>query len=153
MILEDWAHNVTFDPVEVDKERGVIVEEWRLRRGVGARLQDMQAPAFFKGSRYLDRIPIGTPESIRGFKQERLRQFYADWYRPDLMAVIAVGDFDPAAIAKAIERQFGAIPQPAAPRPRPAFDAPALANTEYSDLRRQGGAIHQRGDPAPAAAS
>jgi zinc protease len=132
MILEDWAHNVTFDPVEVDKERGVIVEEWRLRRGVGARLQDMQAPAFFKGSRYLDRLPIGTPESIRGFKQERLRQFYADWYRPDLMAVIAVGDFDTTAIAKAIERQFGAIPQPAAPRPRPGFDAPALANTEYS---------------------
>jgi zinc protease len=132
MILEDWAHNVTFDPVEVDKERGVIVEEWRLRRGVGARLQDMQAPAFFKGSRYLDRSPIGTPESIRGFRQERLRQFYADWYRPDLMAVIAVGDFDPAAIAKAIEREFGAIPQPAAPRPRPTFDAPALANTEYS---------------------
>ena len=132
MILEDWAHNVTFDPVEVDKERGVIVEEWRLRRGVGARLQDMQAPAFFKGSRYLDRIPIGTPESIRGFKQERLRQFYADWYRPDLMAVIAVGDFDAAAIAKAIERQFGPLSGPAAPRPRPAFEAPALANTEYS---------------------
>jgi zinc protease len=132
MILEDWAHNVTFDPAEVEKERGVIVEEWRLRRGVGARLQDMQAPAFFKGSRYLDRSPIGTPESIRGFKLERLRQFYTDWYRPDLMAVIAVGDFDPAAMATAIERQFGAIPQPASPRARPAFEAPALASTEYS---------------------
>ena len=132
MILEDWAHNVTFDPVEVDKERGVIIEEWRLRRGVDARLQDLQAPAFFKGSRYLDRTPIGTPESIRGFKHERLRQFYDDWYRPDLMAVIAVGDFDPVRISGAIERQFGAIPRPAAPRPRPTFDAPAVASTEYS---------------------
>ena len=132
MILEDWAHNVTFDPVEVDKERGVIIEEWRLRRGVGARLEDIQAPAFFRGSRYLDRAPIGTPESIRTFKQERLRQFYADWYRPDLMAVIAVGDFEPARIASAIERQFAAIPRHESPRPRPAFAAPAVPNTEYT---------------------
>jgi predicted Zn-dependent peptidase len=74
----------------------------------GGTLQDLQAPAFFKGSRYLDRTPIGTPESIRGFKQERLRQFYTDWLPARLMAVIAVGDFDPAKISAAIERQFGA---------------------------------------------
>ena len=132
MVLEDWAHNVTFDPVEVDKERGVVMEEWRLRRGAGARLGDLQAPALFRGSRYLDRKPIGTPESIRGFKEERLRQFYADWYRPDLMAVIAIGDFDPARIASAIERQFGPIPRAVSPRPRPVFDAPAVPNTEYA---------------------
>ena len=132
MILEDWAHNVTFDPVEVDKERGVVIEEWRLRRGVGARLQGIQAAAYFKGSRYLERSPIGTPESIGSFRHERLRQFYMDWYRPDLMAVIAVGDFDQSAIAKKIEQQFGAIPAAVSPRPRPAFEAPAVPNTQYA---------------------
>ena len=86
LILEDWAHNVTFDPVEIDKERGVIMEEWRLRRGAQARMQDEQFPVLLKGSRYAERMPIGKTDVIQTFKHERLKQFYADWYRPDLMA-------------------------------------------------------------------
>ena len=100
LILEDWAHNLSFDPVEIDKERGVVMEEWRLGRGAGARMRDKLFPVLLKGSRYADRLPIGKPEIIQGGKPDRLKQFYADWYRPDLMAVVAVGDFDKAAIEK-----------------------------------------------------
>ena len=74
------------------------MEEWRLRRGAGARMQDQQLPVLLKGSRYAERLPIGKTEVLQNFKHERLKQFYADWYRPDLMAVVAVGDFDKAAV-------------------------------------------------------
>src|SRR6266852_6329614 len=67
LILEDWAHNVSFDPVEIDKERGVVMEEWRLRRGAGARMLDKVFPILLKGSRYADRLPIGKTEVIQGF--------------------------------------------------------------------------------------
>jgi zinc protease len=131
-ILEDWARHVTFDPVEIDKERGVIMEEWRLRRGAQARMQDQQLPVLLKGSRYADRLPIGTPEILQNFKHERLRAYYADWYRPDLMAVIAVGDFDVAAIAAQIKSRFGGMTAPAKSRPRPTFDVPKQPGTLYT---------------------
>src|SRR4029078_9448991 len=76
LILEDWAHNVTFDPTEIDKERGVVMEEWRLGRGANARMQDKQFPILLQGSRYADRLPIGLPATLQTFKQERLTQFY-----------------------------------------------------------------------------
>ncbi len=132
LILEDWAHNVSFDPVEIDKERGVVMEEWRLRRGAGARMTDKLFPIAFKGSRYADRIPIGKPEIIQGGKPERLRKFYTDWYRPDLMAVVAVGDFDKTAIENLIQTHFGSIPAAKSPRPRPNFDIPDHPGTVYA---------------------
>src|SRR5204863_7612727 len=98
LIMEDWAHNVTFDAQEIDKERGVILEEWRLGLGADSRMQDLQFPVLLKGSRYADRLPIGKPDTIRSFSYDTLRQFYRDWYRPDLMAVMAVGDVEPAAM-------------------------------------------------------
>ena len=67
LILEDWAHAVSFDPDEIDKERGVILEEWRLGLGADARMQDAQLPVLLKGSRYAERLPIGKPEIIRTF--------------------------------------------------------------------------------------
>ncbi len=132
LILEDWAHNVTFDPVEVDKERGVITEEWRLRRGAAARMQDQQFPVLLKGSRYAERLPIGKMDVVQNFKQERLRQFYKDWYRPDLMAVIAVGDFDQAAMETLIKKHFAGIPAVAKPKPRPVYDVPKQPGTLFS---------------------
>src|ERR1700694_2948274 len=75
LILEDWAHNVTFDPTEIEKERGVVMEEWRLGRGAGSRTRDKLFPLIAQGSRYADRLPIGKPEIIQGGKQERLKQF------------------------------------------------------------------------------
>src|SRR6185369_12210674 len=82
-VLEDWAHNLSFDPGEAEKERGVVMEEWRLGRGAGQRMLDKIFPVILKDSRYADRLPIGKPEIIQGGKVERLKQFYADWYRPD----------------------------------------------------------------------
>ncbi|MYC92599.1 MAG: insulinase family protein [Gemmatimonadetes bacterium] len=117
-ILEDWAHGVLFDPEEVDKERGVVIEEWRGRRGAGARMQDKQFPIMFEGSLYAERLPIGKPEIVESAPAERLQRFYEDWYRPDLMAVVAVGDFDGNEIRTIIEEHFGGIEGPADPRPR-----------------------------------
>src|SRR5882672_8853559 len=132
LVLEDWAHNLSFDPVEIDKERGVVMEEWRLGRGAGARMRDKLFPVLLKGSRYADRLPMGKPEIIQGGKPERLKQFYADWYRPDLMAVVAVGDFDKAAIEKMITAHFASIPAAIKPRPRTSYDVPDHADTSYA---------------------
>ena len=132
LILEDWAHGVSFDPVEIDKERGVIKEEWRVRRGAGARMQDKQLPILLKGSRYAERIPIGTVDVIDNFKHDRLIQFYRDWYRPDLMTVIAAGDFDAAAVEKMVKAHFEPIPATKAAKPRPNFTVPDHPGTLYA---------------------
>ena len=132
LILEDWAHAVSFDPDEIDKERGVILEEWRVGLGADARILDAQLPVLLKDSRYAARMPIGTPEIIRNFKYDRLKKFYTDWYRPDLMAVIAVGDFDPARIESLIRSHFGPIPMPSSPRPRTIYDVPDQPGTRYA---------------------
>jgi zinc protease len=131
--LSDWAHQVSFDPAEVDKERGVITEEWRLRRGAAARVVlDKQYPFMLKGSRYAERIPIGKVDIIQNFKHDRLKQFYTDWYRPDLMAVVAVGDFDKAAIETIIKNQFSTIPRKPSPRARPEYPVPPQPGTMYA---------------------
>ncbi len=130
-VLEDWAHQVTFEDVEIDRERGVIVEEWRLRRGAAARVSDAVLPTLLKGSRYAERPPIGSPESIQGVPHDRVRQFYADWYRPDLMAVVAVGDFDAAVVEGMIRTRFAAIPARPSARPRPDYGVPSQPGTRY----------------------
>ncbi len=132
LILEDWAHNLTFDPAEIDKERGVIVEEWRLRRGASARMQDKQFPILLKGSRYAERLPIGEKQIIESFKHETLKRYYADWYRPDLMAVIAVGDFDKSVVESLIKQHFASLPAASTPRLRPTYDVPDHPQTLYA---------------------
>jgi zinc protease len=109
-ILEDWAHNVSFENEEIDKERGVVTEEWRLGQGADERMRNKYFPILFKDSRYATRLPIGKPEILKNAKYETLKQLYTDWYRPDLMAVIAVGDFDVDKIEKLIKEKFSAIP-------------------------------------------
>lgn len=131
-ILEDWAHGIAFSGEEIDKERGVVVEEWRLGRGAGARILDQQAPVLFRGSRYAERLTIGKKEILEGAPHEALVRFYHDWYRPDLMAVIAVGDFDPAAMEEKVRRQFASIPAPERPRKRVTFPVPGHAETLVS---------------------
>ncbi len=132
LILEDWAHNVSFDPAEIDKERGVVLEEWRLGRGAQARMQDKQFPVLLKGSRYAERMPIGDPEILQYAKHERLTAFYKDWYRPDLMAVVAVGDFDPAAIEQLVKSHFSGLTSPKSPKPRTVFPVPAQPGTAFA---------------------
>ncbi len=134
-ILEDWAHGLTFDPAEIDKERGVIIEEWRLRRGASARMQDKQFPVLFQGSRYARRLPIGEVEIIESFEHDALKRFYRDWYRPDLMAVIAVGDFDPPAIETLVRKHFGSLQPAVDPRPRALYEVPDHAETLFAIAR------------------
>lgn len=135
LVLEDWARHASFEADEIERERGVILEEWRLGLGAEARLQDQQMPVLLQGSRYAARSPIGSPAIIRSASRERLRQFYADWYRPDLMAVIAVGDFDGPAMEAALRARFGAIPAAVAPRPRHDYDVPDHPGTLYAIAR------------------
>jgi zinc protease len=123
-ILRDWAGDISFDPVEIDKERGVVLEEWRLGRGASARLQDKEFPVLFAGSKYADRIPIGLPETLKTAKRDQLYRFYKDWYRPDNMAVIAVGDFDPAEIEQEIKKKFGDLANPVKERARVSVPVP-----------------------------
>ncbi|QDK77065.1 insulinase family protein [Spirosoma sp. KCTC 42546] len=129
-ILEDWAHNATIDPTEVDKERGVILEERRLGRGAGQRMRDKYFPLLLNNSQYSKRLPIGTEQVLTTFKPEVLRQYYKDWYRPDLMAVIAVGDFDIKQVEGIIREKFGRIPAVKNPKPRTEYDIPAHKDTK-----------------------
>ncbi len=131
-VLSEWACCVAFDPAEVAKERGVILEEWRLGRGAGARILDRQLPVLFQGSRYAERLPIGKPEIIEKATAEDLRRFYQAWYRPDRMAVVAVGDFDVAEMERRIRDTFGRIPAPAGPQPRPDIPVPEAKGTVVS---------------------
>lgn len=132
LVLEDWAHNVTFDTKEIENERGVITEEWRIGRGANQRLQDKYYPVIFHNSQYAQRLPIGKIEIIESFKPETIRRFYNDWYRPDLMAVIVVGDIDVDKYEQKIKDHFNNIPTRTTERIRPTFDVPDHASTLYS---------------------
>jgi zinc protease len=108
-VFSEWASKISFDPDEVDKERGVVIEEWRIRRGASARMFDQHSKVLFKNSRYSERLPIGTPEVITSVSRERIKDFYTDWYRPDLMAMIVVGDIDIASTEKYIQDNFSTL--------------------------------------------
>jgi len=118
-VLQDWASgSATFDAAELKKERGVVIEEWRTGRDASARVQNRQFPVMLQGSKYALRVPIGTKENLETFADSLAIKFYRDWYRPDLMTVIAVGDFDAAQMEASIRQRFAGIPMPAAPRAR-----------------------------------
>ncbi len=123
-ILEDWAHNASLDPKEIEKERGVVIEEWRLGRGADERMMKQTLPVQYRGSKYAERLPIGTKEVLEHFSPEVLTRFYKDWYRPDLQAVIVVGDIDVNDIEQKIKQTFGNIPAPVTPRRREVFSVP-----------------------------
>lgn len=131
-ILEDWAHGVEFEGEEIDKERGVVVEEWRLRRGAGGRIQDKQIPVLYHDSRYAERLPIGKKEVLETASHDALRRFYRDWYRPNLMAVVAVGDFDEDDIERRIRDHFGDLENPETVRERKTFGVPGHEETLFS---------------------
>jgi zinc protease len=133
-ILEDWAHNVTFEGAEIDKERGVVIEEWRTGRGASQRMRDKWLPELYKGSRYANRLPIGTKDILQNFKHETIRKFYKDWYRADLMAVIAVGDIDVDKMEAKIKNYFGRLEKPQNPRERKEYDVPFHPETRIQIL-------------------
>ena len=123
-VMEDWAHNALLDDKEIDKERGVIVEEWRMGLGANDRMMKKIFPVIFKGSVYANRIPIGKVDIIQNFNHGVLRDFYNSWYRPDLQAIIVVGDIDPAIAEAQIKAHFSGIKNPLSEKPRTEFDIP-----------------------------
>lgn len=127
-VLEDWAHNVSYDGDEIQKERGVVVEEWRLGQGAFDRMLRQWYPVYMKDSRYAVRLPIGQKEIIEGAPQDTLRSFYKKWYRPELQAIVAVGDFDGAKVEQLIKDRFGKIPKPKNKIDRPVFLVPDQNN-------------------------
>ncbi|MGB5048804.1 MAG: insulinase family protein [Caldilineaceae bacterium] len=131
-VLEDWAANATLAPEEVELERGVVIEEERLRdQNAGGRIRKVILPFLLGDSRYALRQPIGQMDIIRTAPTETVRRFYTDWYRPDLMAVIVVGDFDAEAVESRIRDRFAALANPAQPRERTHYTVPDNDNPDY----------------------
>ena len=132
LVMEDWGHNVTFDNEEIDKERGVVIEEWRVGRGPSQRMLDKYLPVLFKNSRYAERLPIGKKEIIENADYETIKRFYHDWYRPDLMAFIVVGDIDVDETEKKIKEHFNKLELPDKPRQRLSYEVPDHKETLIS---------------------
>jgi zinc protease len=129
-ILADWAGHVTFDPKEIDSERGVVLEEKRLRgKNAQERLQQQILPVLLNNSRYAERLPIGKEDILKTFKPETIKSFYHDWYRPDLQAVIAVGDFDPKRVEQLIKDNFSDLKNPVNEKLRTKYTVPASLGT------------------------
>ena len=124
LVLEDWAHNVRLTGTEIDKERGVVKEEWRLGLGAQDRMMKKYIPIILKGSRYAERLPIGKMAVIDTAHYATLRNFYHTWYRPDLMAVIVVGDVDVNQMQKLIEQHFGKLKNPPEEQKRVIYGLP-----------------------------
>ena len=124
-ILDGWAGNILFDQKEIEEERGVIHEEWRGGVGHGDRLRQKTWPIMLKGSLYAERLPIGKEEVIMNFERQAIVDFFNDWYRPDLQAIVIVGDIaDVAALEKQVKEVFGSHPKTQNPKERKSFEIP-----------------------------
>jgi len=123
-ILRDWAHEALLDPTEIDKERGVVLEEKRLGKGAAERMQRQYWPILLGGSRYAIRIPIGVDTVLDNFKRPAIARFYHDWYRPDLQALIIVGDINVDSVEKMVRAKFSDLKNPLHERPRPKYRVP-----------------------------
>jgi zinc protease len=128
-VIEDWAGNNLLDKAEIEKERGVVLEESRLNKGSQQRMLKQYFPKLFLGSKYAERLPIGKDSILQNFKPEVLQRFYKQWYRPDLMAVIVVGDIDPGVAEQKIKAHFSGFKNPANEKPRPSI-IPIQARTK-----------------------
>ncbi|MBN2234155.1 MAG: insulinase family protein [Opitutales bacterium] len=129
LVMRDWAAGLSFDGEEIDKERGVILEEWRMGRGADQRMWDKISPVLLKGSRYAERLPIGMREVIEGAPYDTLKRFYRDWYRPDQISLVVVGDMDPDDMEQRIRKQFSAIEMPAEVRKLDSYPVPGHEET------------------------
>jgi len=123
-IIEDWAFNANLTPEEIDKERGVVLEEYRLGLGADKRMEDKYIPKMMYKSQYANRLPIGKKEVLENFTYDKVTSFYKDWYRPNLMAVIVVGDIDVAAMEQKIKDHFEKYENPKNEKPRKTFEVP-----------------------------
>lgn len=129
-ILEDWASTIAFEGAEIDKERGVVLEESRLGKGAEDRMFRVVYPKMFQGSKYASRLPIGKDDVLKNFAHDAIRRFYRDWYRPDLMAVAVVGDIDVNEMEQMIKKHFEKLKNPAKTRARAQESVPARTQSE-----------------------
>jgi zinc protease len=130
-IMRDWAQDAILDPVEIDKERGVVLEEKRLRKGASERMRQVYFPVILNHSRYADRLPIGVDTVLNNFKPATIKSFYQDWYRPNLQALIVVGDINVDEMEKSIKAKFGDLKNPAKEKPRTAYTIPLTGKNQF----------------------
>ncbi|WP_343535264.1 insulinase family protein [Pedobacter sp.] len=130
-IMADWAFGVTFDAGEIDKERGVVIEEWRSKQGAENRLRDQYLPVLFNKSRYAERLPIGKVDILKNFKRQTIVDFYQKWYRPDLMAIAIVTDIDPKKVEQYIKAEFTQY-KAISKDPRVYYELPSHKDTLFS---------------------
>lgn len=128
-VIEDWAFNATLSDKQIDKERGVVLEELRLGLGPDKRMMDRYLPKVMYKSQYAKRLPIGDKKLLETFTYDKIRRFHKDWYRPNLMAIIVVGDIDVNDIEKRIKENFSKYTNPKNNRERKVFDTPVHKNT------------------------
>lgn len=130
-IMRDWAGAATMETGEINKERGVILEEKRLGKGAKQRMSDKYLPVLLNNSRYSKRLPIGTEEVLKNFRPSVIKQFYNEWYRPSLQALIVVGDIDVDAIEKMIKAKFADLKDPAVVRPRTKYNVALTGKNQF----------------------
>lgn len=130
LVLQDWAQGVSFHGPDIDQERAIVLEEWRLGKGAQDRMDKVLYPKIFEGSLYAQRLPIGTEDSLKGFSHDAIRRFYKDWYRPNLMAVVVVGDIEPLDAKALVEAHFGPLRNPDNARPRLYAEVPVRSRSE-----------------------
>ncbi|MFD2554250.1 M16 family metallopeptidase [Sphingobacterium tabacisoli] len=131
-IVADWAFELSFDSLEIERERGVIIEEWRTKQGAAARLSEQYLPLVFYNSRYAQRQPIGTLDVLQHFAHPTIKRFYSDWYRPELMAVAIVSNQDVKQVEQYVKKQFGSARNPKKAPKRDLYSLPPHADTLYS---------------------
>ena len=132
LILRDWAGGILFEDEDIDMERGVVIEEMRARRSGDQRIREVQMADIYAGTRWAERNPIGKKEVLQNAPYDLFRKFYRDWYRPDLMAIVAVGDFDADDVEETIREMFGALEMPEDPRTREHYPIEIHQGTRYS---------------------
>lgn len=128
-VMSDWATGVAFEGEEIDKERGVIESEWRTGLGASERMRQVWWPKVFYKTRYANRLPIGTMEVIQNAPYDRFRQFYKDWYRPNLQAIVVVGDLDVGEMEQMIKTKFASLKNPESPREKIEYEVPGHKET------------------------
>ncbi len=130
-IMRDWAQEAILDSIEIDKERGVILEEERLTKGAKERMARQYYPMMLNHSRYASRLPIGLDDILTNFKPAVIKRFHLDWYRPDLQALIVVGDVDVADVERMIKLSFADLKMPAVIRPRVVYTVPLKGENQF----------------------
>ncbi|GGE20477.1 M16 family metallopeptidase [Sphingobacterium cellulitidis] len=130
-VMRDWAQDAMLETDEINKERGVIMEEMRGGRGAMQRMRDQYFKVMLNGSRYADRLPIGTEEVVTKFDPEVIRNFHAQWYRPDLQSLIIVGDIDPQQMEAEVKRLFSDMKVPKDLKPRTEYKVDLLNKNQF----------------------